>query len=518
MSVKRSVPLALFIIAAFLGGIFFTTLGANLLEKGDVTAVSHAANPSYEEGSTAINESRVKAALELEEAFTMVADAVNPTVVQIRSEKVIQQERAFQGTPFEDFFSPFGDGGQGQGQDYRSEGLGSGVIARSDGYIITNNHVIAGADELEVRLYDGKFYDAEIIGTDPLSDLAVIKIDADNLPSISYGENDKIRVGQWVMAVGSPLSADLGNTVTVGIVSALGRTSDQIRNLNAFASFIQTDAAINPGNSGGPLVDLRGRLIGINSAIYSRSGGYQGIGFAIPVDLVENVATQLIDNGSVSRGFLGVGFEGISENLSKNLDVPRGAAQIVNIMEGSAAEKAGLENSDIVVAVDGLELQDANQIRTIVGNKSPGDQVVLDVVRGNREMSVTVTLAERPDELNGLPQAPTRQMDDDVQSMESLGLHGLRNVTPEILRNLGVEETDVEGVLIGEIDRNSAAYREAELRQRDIIIEIDRRQISSRNEFMDIYGDIESGESFLVRVLRPQGDQLVSFLTALEKP
>ncbi|MEM8487715.1 MAG: Do family serine endopeptidase [Bacteroidota bacterium] len=517
MSVKRSVPLALFIIAAFLGGIFFTTLGANLLNKGELTAVSQA-SASYEEGTTAISESRVKSALELEEAFTMVAESVNPTVVQIRSEKVIQQERAFQGTPFEDFFSPFGDGGQGQGQDYRSEGLGSGVIARSDGYIITNNHVITGADELEVRLYDGKFYDAEIIGTDPLSDLAVIKIDADNLPAISYGENDKIRVGQWVMAVGSPLSADLGNTVTVGIVSALGRTSDQIRNLNAFASFIQTDAAINPGNSGGPLVDLRGRLIGINSAIYSRSGGYQGIGFAIPVDLVENVATQLIDNGSVSRGFLGVGFEGISENLSKNLDVPRGAAQIVSIMPGSAAEKAGLQNSDIVIAVDGRELQDSNQIRTIVGNKNPGDRVALDIVRGSREMSITVTLAERPDELNGQPQNMTRPVDDEVQSMESLGLHGLRNVTPEILRNLGVEDTDVAGVLIGEIDRNSAAYREAELRQRDILVEIDRQGITSRNEFMDIYSDIAPGESFLVRVLRPQGDQLVSFLTALEKP
>ena len=517
MSVKRSAPLALFIIAAFLGGIFFTTLGANLLNKGDLTAVSQASS-TYEEGTTAINEARVKSALELEEAFTLVAESVNPTVVQIRSEKVIQQERAFQGTPFEDFFSPFGGEGQGQGQDYRSEGLGSGVIARSDGYIITNNHVIAGADELEVRLYDGKFYDAEIIGTDPLSDLAVIKIDADNLPAISYGDNDKIRVGQWVMAVGSPLSADLGNTVTVGIVSALGRTSDQIRNLNAFASFIQTDAAINPGNSGGPLVDLRGRLIGINSAIYSRSGGYQGIGFAIPVDLVENVATQLIDNGSVSRGFLGVGFEGISENLSKNLDVPRGAAQIVNIMEGSAAEEAGLQNSDIVIAVDGRELQDSNQIRTIIGNKNPGDQVVLDIVRGNREMSVTVTLAERPDELNGQPQSAMPQVDDEIQSMESLGLHGLRNVSPEILRNLGVEETDVTGVLIGEIDRNSAAYREAELRQRDIIVEIDRQKITSRNEFMDVYKDIDSGESFLVRVLRPQGGQLVSFLTALEKP
>lgn len=514
MSVKRSIPLALFIIAAFLGGIFFTTLGANLLSKGDLTAVSHAGNAAYDEGTTLISEDRVKSALELEEAFTLVADAVNPTVVQIRSEKVIQQENQFQGSPFEQFFSPFGN----EGQDYRSQGLGSGVIARSDGYIITNNHVIADADELEVRLYDGKFYDAEVIGTDPLSDLAVIKIDADNLPAISYGNNDQVRVGQWVMAVGSPLSLDLGNTVTVGIVSALGRTSDQIRNLNLFASFIQTDAAINPGNSGGPLVDLRGRLIGINSAIYSRSGGYQGIGFAIPVDVVENVATQLIDQGTVSRGFLGVEFDGVSETLSEALDVPRGAAQIVRILEGSAAEKAGLEKSDIVVAVDDFPLQDANQIRTIIGNKHPGEQVKLDIIRDQEEMTITVSLGERDDDEIAASGAPTTERNDTARSMESLGLSGLRDVTPEILRNLEVEAEDVTGVIIGDIDRNSAAYREAELRQRDIIVEIDRKRVTSTAGFMEIYGEIESGDSFLVRVLRPQNGQLVSFLTALEKP
>ena len=516
MSVKRSIPLALFIIAAFLGGIFFTTLGANLFFKGDITAVSHANTAVHEDGSTLIKEDRVRSALDLEEAFTLVADAVNPTVVQIRSEKVIQQERAFQGTPFEDFFSPFGE--RNPGQDYRSEGLGSGVIARSDGYIITNNHVIAGADELEVRLYDGSFYEAEVIGTDPLSDLAIIKIEEDNLPSISYGENDQIRVGQWVMAVGSPLSLDLGNTVTVGIVSALGRTSNQIRNLNLFASFIQTDAAINPGNSGGPLVDLRGRLIGINSAIYSRSGGYQGIGFAIPVDVVENVATQLIDNGTVSRGFLGVGFEGVSETLAQKLDIPRGAAQIVDIHGGSAAEEAGLQLGDIVITVDGHELMDANQIRTIVGNKLPGQDVTLELIREEREQTVVITLGERPAELNGQPAEPRAQQNDEEESMESLGLRGLRNVTPEILRNLEIEDEDIQGVLIGDIDRNSAAYREAELRQRDIIVEIDRQKVTSRSDFMEIYREIDAGDSFLVRVLRPQGGQLVSFLTALEKP
>jgi serine protease Do len=443
-----------------------------------------------------------------------VAESVNPAVVQIRSEKFVNRSQSLQGTPFEDFFSPYGETPD---QDFRSEGLGSGVLARSDGYIITNNHVINGADELKVRLQDGRFFDAEVVGADPLSDLAVIKIDANGLPAISYGDVGNLRVGQWVMAVGSPLSQDLGNTVTVGIISALERTSEQINSLNAFASFIQTDAAINPGNSGGPLVDLQGRLVGINSAIYSRSGGYQGIGFSIPVDVVENVATQLIDHGSVSRGFLGVSFAPVSENLAEALEVPRGAAQITDITPGSAAEDADLQEGDIVVAVDGQDLFEANQLRTIVGNKRPDETVELTVIRENKERAVSITLGERPGDLNGQPESrPTR--DESEIGAESLGLLDLRNVTPEILQGLGIEDTGVQGVVIGEINRNSTAYREAELRRGDIIVEIDRQRVTNRSDFLETYRSIESSESFLVRVLRPQNGQLVSFLTALEKP
>ena len=248
MSVKRNFPLFLFIISAFLAGIFFTTLGSNVFSNGKVASVSHADPARYDDGTTAITNAQTSSAAALEDAFTQVAESVNPAVVQIRSERTVSQEQSFEGTPFEDFFSPF----RNPERNFRSEGLGSGVVATSDGYIITNNHVIDGADQLEVRLYDGRFLEAEVIGTDPLSDLAVIKIDSDNLPSISYGEVDNIRVGQWVMAFGSPLSQDLGNTVTVGIVSAKGRTSDQINNLNIYSSFIQTDAAINPGNFGWP--------------------------------------------------------------------------------------------------------------------------------------------------------------------------------------------------------------------------------------------------------------------------
>lgn len=513
MSVKRTFPLILFITSAFLAGIFFATMGSNIFSDGEGTSVSHAGSyTAYDGGTTALPDTDISSAVTLEDAFTQVAESVNPAVVQIRSERTVSQRQGFEGTPFEDFFGPFNN----PDRDMRSEGLGSGVLASEDGYIITNNHVIDGADALEVRLYDGEFFDAEVIGTDPLSDLAVIKIDAQELPSISYGSIENVRVGQWVMAFGSPLSQDLGNTATVGIVSALGRTSETISRLNLFSSFIQTDAAINPGNSGGPLVDLRGRLVGINSAIYSRSGGYQGIGFAIPVDVVENVATQLITDGTVRRGFLGVSFGPVSETLAEALDVPRGAAQVTSVTEGSAAERARLQENDIIVAVEGQPLLDHNQLRTIIANKRPGEDVTMEIVRNNEEMSVTVTLGER--ELDEVADAREVPSDDRGDSMEPLGLLRLETVNQDILAELGMEEGNTRGVIIVEIDRNGPAYREAELRRGDIIVEIDRTAVENRSAFLRVYQSIESGDSFLVRVMRPQNGGLVSFLTALEKP
>jgi serine protease Do len=357
------------------------------------------------------------------------------------------------------------------------------------------------------------------VGTDPLSDLAVIKIESQAMPHVSFGQVDMLKVGQWVMAVGSPLSEDLGNTVTVGIVSALGRTSDEISRLNIYASFIQTDAAINPGNSGGPLVDLQGRLIGINSAIFSRSGGYQGIGFAIPVDVVENVASQLIEHGSVRRGMLGVNFDGVSEALANLLDVPRGAAQITRVTEGSAAERAGLKENEIIVSVDGRELLDSNQLRTIVGNKQPGDIVELGVIsqESGKKRTVNVTLGERPEEEAVAENNPSDSRDSE-EGAAALGLLGLRDVTPEVLEGLELGNEDIAGVVIAQIDENSQAFREADLRRGDIITELDRKEVSSRSEFLNVYREIESGESFLVRVIRPVDGNPVSFLTALQKP
>ncbi len=519
MSAKRKASIAVFVVVAFLSGILFTTVGANLFNLGEKVATESVAADTADK--TVIAPVNPGARLELEEAFIAVAEAISPSVVQIRSEQVIEQRQTdnpFEGTPLEDFFNM-----PDQGPQFRS-GLGSGVITRSDGYIITNFHVIAQANELEVRLADGRFFDAKVIGTDPASDLAVIKVETDGLPAVSFGVFDEVRVGQWVLAFGSPFSEDLDNTVTAGIVSALGRTSASLTRLNAFSAFIQTDAAINPGNSGGPLVDLRGQLIGLNSAIYSsNSGGSQGIGFAIPVNVVENVTTQLIETGSVQRGFLGVIFDRVPETLAEALDVPRGAAQVSQVLPESAAEAAGLQEGDIITKVDGNELRDSNQLRTIIANLAPGDEIHLDIMRDRALLNVTVMLGERDIETAENNQ-PDRDDADEDSSMEDLGL-SLSDPTPASLRRLGLAEVEsVAGVLITAVDPNSPAARDAELQRADIITEIDRQQVDNLDDFERAYRRIEKGETFLIRVLRlqpgtdPNNPTLRPFLTALTKP
>ncbi|MFQ5568513.1 MAG: Do family serine endopeptidase [Rhodothermales bacterium] len=512
MSARRRASLAVLLVAAFLSGILLTTAGANLLNLGEnITTESIAADVPRD--PVRVPEAR----LELEDAFIQVAETISPAVVQIRSEQIVNQEgepgNPFEGTPFENYFDAPGR----QGPQFRS-GLGSGVITRPNGYIITNNHVIAQAEELEVRMADGRFFDAEVIGADPRSDLAVIKIQSDDLPYVSFGTIEDIHIGQFVLAFGSPLSEDLDNTVTSGIVSALGRTSRSLSNLNLFSAFIQTDAAINPGNSGGPLVNLRGQLIGLNSAILSRSGGNQGIGFAIPVNVVENVTTQLIENGRVERAQLGVFFDEVSETLAEALGVPRGAAQVSEVVPGSAAEDAGLQEGDIITRVNGEGLRDFNQLRTMIANMRPNEQVDIDFVRDGEEHSVTVTLGTRQDDdlvENNQPERDNRQED----SLEDLGLN-LRNLTPTTLRGLGIEDAEnLLGVAITNIDRSSPAYRKAGLRRGDIITEVDRRKVENLNDFMGIYREIEKGGDFIVRVLRLQPDKsLRPFLTALTKP
>jgi serine protease Do len=513
MSVRGKVSVAAVVVATFVAGILGSTLGSNLLGVADQVgsdsrAVSVSPSPDTQHPTSS--------PLTFEDTFVQIAERVNPTVVQIRSERVTTQQgwtvNPFEGTPFEDMFRR-----NMPPSELRSKALGSGVIINGDGHIITNNHVVQGSEELEVQLYDGEYYDATVIGTDPNSDLAVIKIEAnDALPTIPFGTFEEIRIGQWVLAFGSPLSEDLGNTVTAGIVSAIGRTSLALSQLNTFSSFIQTDAAINPGNSGGPLVNLRGELVGINSAIFSRSGGYQGIAFSIPVDVVRNVTTQLIETGSVQRGFLGVRFGPVSPSLAEAVSVPRGAAQIESVEQGSAADKARLKPGDIIVAVDGNQLKDYNQLRTIIANKLPGQSVQLSIVRDAEQTDVTVQLGTRDEEAIAANDSGSGTPDES-ESLDGLGL-SLSDASPDLLARYGYSEEGLKGVIVTNVEQNSDSYREAELRPGDLITEVDKKSISSRAEFLRAIGSVGAGDMFLIRVNRPAGESTRTFITALKKP
>jgi serine protease Do len=297
----------------------------------------------------------------------------------------------------------------------------------------------------------------------------------------------------------------------------VGRTSRNLSNLNLYAAFIQTDAAINPGNSGGPLVDLRGRLIGINSAIYSRSGGYQGIGFAIPVDVVQNVTGQLMDTGTVERGFLGVNFNSVSESLAEALEVPRGSAQITSVTSGAPAGKAGLEEGDVITAVDGHELRSSDELRTRIGNMAPGERVSLSVNRDGKIRAFDIELGRRSefvDESGEVPSSAAPEMKDD--DVGALGMT-LRPLSGDAAVRFGLPE-GTAGVLVATIDQESAAYREADLRQGDVIVEADRKPVASVDQFRDAMRGVESGDSFIVKVLRVQQGQTSTFFTALSRP
>jgi serine protease Do len=516
MSTKGKVSIALFVGGAFFAGVLFATAGANLFGAGDLVGTSGQA--ASLDGSTAIEqEAAPTGPRSFQTAFTEVSESVNPAVVQIRAQKVVERrmQNPFEGTPFEDFF---GGPRRPDREGPIRQGLGSGVVIRSDGHIVTNNHVVENADQLSVVTLDGSEYDAEIVGTDPFSDLAVIKVDATGLTSISIGNSDELQTGQWVLAFGSPLSRNLNNSVTAGIVSAIGRLqstrqrrrSQQDREISPVQNFVQTDAAINPGNSGGPLVNLDGELVGINTAIASQTGGYQGIGFAIPSNTVERVAIQLIEEGEVRRAHLGVSYQPASQSLVKNEDLPSGAAVIGQVEDGSPADKAGLEPSDVVIAVNGEALSNYLQIGNKIASMRPGDEVTLTIRRNGEKKEITATL----EAAGAGDEAATAEGDtpSEDQLMEELGL-SVRNLTPEIARRFGLNSTN--GVIITDVDQSNPMIRRSGLEPRQIIIEIGGQETPDVDTFREAYAKIPAGKAFRVVVRLPQGFVDV---TSLRKP
>ena len=505
--VKRKASVALLVAAAVLGGIVFVTSAANLAGLDGLFGQAGAQDALGDAEDIATAE-------DLGQAFSAVAERVNPAVVQIQSTRLLAQGG---NNPFSQFGvpSPFGGG------DGAQQGLGSGAFVSDDGYVVTNNHVIEDADELRVVLFDGREFEAEVVGADPFSDLAVIKIDGEDFPALSFGDSDALRVGQWVLAIGSPLSADLSNTVTSGIVSSLGRFSGapDPRGRATISNYIQTDAAVNPGNSGGPLVNLRGEIVGINSAIATRTGTYNGISFAVPSNIVRSTVEQIIDSGVVERGYLGISFNEASSSLRRLYGVGPGAANIAGISPDASgrtpAADAGLQVDDLITAIDGVELTDSRQIVSLISSKRPGDTVEITYNREGDERTARVTLGRRPgdDQIGQNLGRPDRDADPEPEiepaSMEMFGLT-LETVTPRLARQLG---EDIAGVAVTDVERTSEAYREANIRPGMVITEVDREPVGSVAEFRAALADVDAGDSFLVRVQAGSS----SFLTALTK-
>jgi serine protease DegQ len=312
-----------------------------------------------------------------------------PSVVNVYTSKDIPApQHPFMGDPL--FRRFFGDRQDMEPQ--KASSLGSGVIVSPKGYILTNHHVVEAADEIEVALADGRNFRARVVGTDPDTDIAVLKVDADNLPSITFGRAEQVQVGDAVLAIGNPFG--VGQTVTMGIVSALGRSH---LGINTFENFIQTDAAINPGNSGGALVDASGNLIGINSAIYSRSGGSLGIGFAIPVSLAKQVMEQIIQRGSVVRGWIGVEVQEMTPELADSFRLPQAAGVIIaGVLRGGPADKAGVKPGDVLLAIDGQSVADSSGMLNTIAAIQPGQVAVLKLVRNQAELQLRVNVAKRP--------------------------------------------------------------------------------------------------------------------------
>lgn len=419
------------------------------------------------------------------QAMAEVAEAVKPAIVNISTMKT-ERPRKAPSNPFSD--NPFfGDrfGQQERPRERKSMSLGSGVIVSPNGYIMTNNHVIRNAEKIKVRLANKKEYTGKVIGTDPKTDLAVIKINAENLSTLKMGNSDELRVGELVLAIGNPFG--LNQTITMGIVSAVGRANVGIAD---YEDFIQTDAAINPGNSGGALVNVKGELIGINTAIFSTTGGYQGIGFSIPSNMVKVVMKSLIERGKVIRGWLGVSVQGITPELAQQFGLEKDYGSLVaNVVEGSPAEDAGLMRGDVIMEFNGKPVDEPYHLRNIVASTLPGDEIEVRIIRDGETETFTVTIGD-------LPSADGKKPTTFKNALKGVSVQDLN---ADIMRQLSLPDK-IRGVVVSDIEGGSPA--ETALLPGDVILEINRRAISNLEDYEAIVSKIKSGKDVLLLVFR----------------
>jgi Do/DeqQ family serine protease len=434
----------------------------------------------------------------LSDALAEVASAARPAVVNISTTSTVNvQQNPFGGMFSDPFFRHFfGDrfGHQGRPRTYKSSALGSGVIVSSDGYILTNNHVIKGADDIKVTLFDKREFKGKVVGSDAKTDLAVVKINAKNLPALTFGESGDMKAGDIVLAVGNPFG--LNQTITMGIVSAVGRSNVGVAD---YEDFIQTDAAINPGNSGGALVNGRGELVGINTAIFSTSGGYMGIGFAIPSDMAKSVMDSIIKNGKVIRGFLGVTIQDLTPDLAKSLDIKAAEGALISGVEkGSPAEKAGLKRGDLVVGLNGKEVADSRSLRNMVTENPPGAKVELQIVRDGKKQTVSVTLGENA---GGGMAGNTPAYDNALKGVT------VQELSADVRNSLNVPD-DVNGVVVTNVEPDAPGH--TVFQQNDVIQEVDRAPIRSVRDYERAVSKIKKNDVVLLLIYRDGGSMYIT--------
>ena len=482
-------------------------LSALLIWGGQSLSSSHA---SSQAASTA---TAVSLTAPPSNGFTEVAKAVTPAVVNITT-VTVEKVSDSRGVPdelrerMEEFFGgpggPFGPRGfrgpQGPGEprEHRGGGQGSGVILSPDGYILTNNHVIDGARNVTVTLPDKREFAGRIVGTDPKTDLAVVKIEGQNLPTVSWGDATKLQVGEYVLAVGNPFG--LNSTVTLGIVSALGRGR---MGITQYEDFIQTDAAINPGNSGGALVNTKGELVGINTAIFSQTGGYQGVGFAVPTSMSKPIYESLVKNGKVVRGFLGVSIQDLNQDLAKSFGLKDTKGALVSdVKDGSPAGQGGLKQGDIITTYQGSPVEDAVALQRQVTKTPVGTKVTIRVIRDGHENDLTVTIGEQPDS-TGIAKAETGETDYAFAGV------AVQDLDRETAKELGVKGK-AQGVVVTAVEPDSGAEKAGVMRG-DVIREINRQPVKSVKDFEKVSSGLKKGENVLILIDR-RGNAL--FLSA----
>ena len=436
------------------------------------------------------------------QSFVEIAKAVKPAVVNIYATKSGRSEGSH-ATPFDDpffrkffgdeFFKRFDQQPKEQ-RERKERGLGSGVIVESNGLIITNNHVVGKADDIRVTLSDKREFKAKLIGTDPKTDVAVVRIDATGLPTVAFADSDKLEVGEFVLAVGNPFG--LTQTVTLGIVSALGRAAG----IAEYEDFIQTDAAINPGNSGGALVNVRGELVGINTAIFSQSGGNMGIGFAVPSNMAQSIMGQLVQTGKVVRGWLGVSIQELTPELASQFGVPDTKGVLVSdVMDDSPAKKAGFERADVIVEYDGKPMNSPTHLRNAVAQTAIGKKVSVKILRDKKPKTIELTIVEQP---KSMAQSGEEEAGESAAPAHVLSDLDVRELNEELASRYGLKSGE-RGLIVVRVKSGSTA-EEVGVREGDMLLEVNRQEVTSLKTYERIAAKLPKNQSVLL-LLKRQG-------------